>query len=129
MKNPIRTWFLPAVAAAAVALSGCVAVVAAGAGAGTVAWVQGRLDAPLNAGYRKSVAAVDRAIAQLEFARISNKQDALTSIFVARTAADKKVEITVIKVSDDASKVQIRIGIFGDEALSMTILDRIKANL
>ena len=129
MKNPMRIWFLLTALGVSAALTGCIAVVAAGAGAGTVAYVQGKLESPLGADYHRSVAAVDRAIAQLEFARISHNQDALTSTFTVRTAEDKKVVIEVSKVSDQASKVEIRVGIFGNEALSMTILDRIKANL
>jgi len=128
MKIPLKTWFLLAAAAATVALTGCVAIVAGAAGAGTVAYIRGELDAPLNASYPQAVTAVDRAIQQLEFARISDRQDALTAIFVARTAEDKKITIKVTKVADQTSKVAIRVGWLGDESLSLTILSRIKAN-
>jgi hypothetical protein len=129
MKTSLKTWLVVAAAAGSMALTGCVAMVAAGAGAGAVAYVQGKLEAPLDAHYAKAVRAVDRAIEQLEFARISEKKDALTAIFVARTAEDKKVTIRVSKVGDQSSRVEIRVGLFGDETLSMTILDRIKTNL
>jgi hypothetical protein len=113
----------------AASLSGCVAVVAGAAGAGTIAYVRGRLDAPLEADYDKAVRAANLAIKQLEFAKISEKKDALEAILIARTAADRKVEIKVFKVSDQTSKVQIRVGVFGDQALSLTVLDKIKINL
>jgi Protein of unknown function (DUF3568) len=129
MKIPFKTWFLLAAVAASMALTGCVAVMAGAAGAGTVAYLRGELDAPLDASYPQAVSGVDRAIKQLEFARISDKQDALTAIFIARTAEDKKITIKVTKVGDQTSKVAIRVGWLGDESLSLTILSRIKANV
>ena len=38
-------------------------------------------------------------------------------------------EIKVSKTGDQSAKVQIRVGFFGDEALSLTVLDKIKTNL
>ena len=78
---------------------------------------------------QKAATAANLAIKQLQFAKISEKKDALTAILIARTAEDRKVEIKVIKVGDQSAKVQIRVGVFGDEALSLTILDKIKTNL
>jgi hypothetical protein len=49
--------------------------------------------------------------------------------FVARNAADKKIKIEVERTGERLTKVTIRIGVFGDESLSMAILDKIKANL
>lgn len=129
MKTKARLGLILAAATLAASLTGCVAVVAGAAGASTVAYVRGELDSPLNANYDTSVKAVNRAIKQLEFALIDEHHDALTAYFTARTAGDKKIEITVVKVSDDTSKVKIRIGFFGDQSLSMTILNKIKSNL
>ena len=75
------------------------------------------------------MAAAGQAVADLKFARISENKDALVCVLVARTAEDKKIEIKVTKVSDSLSKVQIRVGIFGDELVSISILDRIKSHL
>ncbi len=129
MKPALKFRLMLTAALLAASLTGCVAVVAGAAGAGTVAWVQGRLEAVLDVNYEKTVTAANLAIKQFQFAKISEKKDALTAILVARTAEDKKVEIKVVKVGDQSAKVQIRVGIFGDEALSLTILDKIKTNL
>jgi hypothetical protein len=51
----------------------------------------------------------------------------LEAILVARTAGDKKVEIRVKQLSENATTVKIRVGVFGDESLSIAILDKIKA--
>ena len=115
--------------ALAVALQpGCV-VAAVGAGAGAVAYIRGELQATLDSSLNATNRATVRAISQLEFAKVSENKDALTSTITARTAQDKKVVITLTKVSDTVTKVRIRVGVFGDEAISMAILDKIKAAL
>lgn len=113
----------------AVGLTGCVAVVAAGAAGTGVAWYRGRLEANLDQNIEAVFAASQKALNQLEFANISNKKSAVDAEIVSRTALDKKVEITLQKVTDRSTKVMIRVGVFGDETLSMSIMDKIKAAL
>lgn len=113
----------------AVGLTGCVAVVAAGAAGTGVAWYSGRLEANLDHNLDAVFAAAQKSLNQLEFANISNKKSSVDAQLVSRTALDKKVEITLEKVTDRSTKVIIRVGIFGDETLSMSILDKIKAAL
>lgn len=124
----LRSVALVAFALAAVFQSGCV-VAAVGAGAGAVAYIRGELEATLDSSLNATVKATDRAISQLEFAKVSEKKDALSANLIARTAQDKKVEIDLIKVGDKVTKVKIRVGVFGDEAVSMAILDKIKQGL
>ncbi|HKB89816.1 MAG TPA: DUF3568 family protein [Opitutaceae bacterium] len=114
---------------ASLSLTGCLAVAAGGAAAGTVAYIRGDLEANLGNDYERVFHATEEAISQLQFAKISAVKDALEGTVLARTASDKKVNIKVTKVSDQLTRVRIRIDIFGNEALSMTILDKIKANL
>jgi hypothetical protein len=109
-------------------LSGCLAV-AAGAGASAVAYVRGDLEANLNNEYAQVVDSTRAAIDELEFAKVSENKDALKAIFVARTALDKKVEITIANSGKKLTSIKIRVGVFGDEALSMSILDKVKAGL
>jgi hypothetical protein len=113
----------------AAGLTGCVAVVAAGAAGTGVAWYRGRLEANLDQNIEAVFAASQKALAQLEFANISDKKSAVDAEIVSRTALDKKVEITLQKVTDRSTKVMIRVGVFGDETLSMSIMDKIKAAL
>lgn len=109
-------------------LSGCLAV-AAGAGAGAVAFVRGELETNLNTDYNKVVDSARSAIGELEFAKVSENKDALKAVMVARTAMDKKVEITITNSGKKLTNIKIRVGVFGDEALSMSILDKIKSGL
>lgn len=124
----IRVAALIAFALAVVIQSGCV-VAAVGAGAGAVAYIRGDLEATLESSLNAAAKATDRAIGQLEFAKVSDRKDALTANYVARTAQDKKIEIILTKVGDKVTKVRIRVGVFGDEAVSLAILEKIKAGL
>jgi hypothetical protein len=131
-KSRVRLSMLVAAALARstlAATSGCVAM-AAGAGAGAaVAYMRGDLDTTLNAGYEKSVRAVNDAVKQLQFAKVSENKDALQATIIARNAADKKIELRSDKLADDATKLKIRVGTFGDDALTQSIREKIKANL
>jgi len=109
-------------------LSGCFAVVAAGAAGTGVAWYNGRLESTLGSDYNRVVNATRTALTQLEFAKVSENKDALKAVFIYRTAQDKKVEITLTKVTETTTKVEIRIGFFGDEPMSITVLEKIKGN-
>ncbi len=108
--------------------SGCI-VAAAGAGAGAVAYVRGDLNATLDASLDRCVHAADRAVEQLQFAKVSESKDALQGVIVARNAADKKIKIEFEHASDTQTKISIRVGVFGDETISMAILDKMKAAL
>ena len=110
------------------ALSGCL-LAAAGAGAGAVAYVRGELESNLTNDYDKVVDAARGAIKDLEFAKVSENKDALKAVLVARTAMDKKIEIAISNTGKKLTNIKIRAGVFGDEQLSMSILDKIKAGL
>jgi hypothetical protein len=126
----LAAWLCAAALLAVLAgTSGCVAV-AAGAGAGaTVAYVRGDLDMTLGADLERSDRAVNHAIAQLQFAKVSESKDALQAVIIVRNATDKKIELHLEKLASDATKLKIRVGTFGDDSLQVTMLDRIKANL
>lgn len=109
--------------------SGCIVAAAGVAGAGTVAFVEGRFVAHLGNPYDQVVHAVERAIPQAQLALIEEKPDALVTKFTARTAWDKKVVIEVSRESDNLAKVEIRVGEFGDKDESLTIFQQIKVNL
>jgi hypothetical protein len=109
-------------------LSGCIAV-AAGAGAGAYAYVRGDLETNLNNDYNKVVDSARTAIQELEFAKVSENKDALKAVLIARTALDKKVDITITYSAKKLTNIKIRVGLFGDEQLSLSILEKIKAGL
>jgi hypothetical protein len=109
--------------------AGCIAVAAAGAGAGTVAYIRGELEGSVNAPLDAADRATNRAAEQLRFAKINEGSDALARIIILRTAEDKKIEVRLTHTSDPITRVRIRVGLFGDEPLSRLLLEKIQANL
>ena len=109
--------------------SGCLLVAAGAAGAGTVAYVRGDLEATLDHNLDKSTRASNKAIEELKFAKVSEKKDLLTVVLLARTADDKRVQITLTRITDSQTKVAIRVAVFGDERVSLAILEKIKEAL
>lgn len=109
--------------------TGCVAVVAASAAGAGVAWVRGALQTNLEHGMDATFKAANAAVRDMEFARVSDRKSGVDAQVVARTALDKRIEITLKRVSDRVTQVDIRVGVFGDEALSLALLEKIKANL
>jgi hypothetical protein len=65
----------------------------------------------------------------LQFPLTSQGKDALTGELTARTAQDKKVHRQLKKLTKQTTELRIRVGAFGDEALSLLIEDRIKKKL
>jgi hypothetical protein len=110
-------------------MSGCVAVAAASAAGAGVAWIRGALETTLERDLDRSYRAAQNALRQLEFAVVSERKSGVDAALVARTALDKKVEVVLKQVSTNTTHVSIRVGVFGDEELSLAILDRIKVGL
>jgi hypothetical protein len=100
-----------------------------GAGAGTVAYLRGELEATLSGNLAQTNKAVNRAVEELKFVRISETQDALLALTVVRNAADQRIEVRQDVVGEKLTRVRIRVGVFGDEKLSRTLLERIQAKL
>jgi len=112
--------------------SGCwlfVAAAAGGAAAAGVAYADGVLKATLSNNYGAVIIATEKAIDQLQFAKPAEQRDAMSDTLTTQNAKGDRVQITLTKIDENTIKVEIRIGTFGDEALSMTVLDKIKANL
>ena len=65
----------------------------------------------------------------LQFPVTSRQKDALGGELTARTAQHKKVHIHLKGLLQNTTEVRIRVGAFGDEALSLLIEDRIKRKL
>jgi hypothetical protein len=125
----VRPWFLVLIAAVSLpAWSGCVAV-AVGAGAGVVAYVRGDLETTLPNDYDHVVDSAREAVKTLEFVKVSDSKDAFKGVLIARTALDKKVEISFTNAGKNLTNIKIRVGVFGDEQISLAILEKIKNGL
>ena len=109
-------------------VGGCV-VAAAGAGAGTVAYIRGDLESvqahKLDAVYK----ATEKALDELELNVVRKTKDALSAVIVARDAQDKKITIKLTVTAENTTKLYIRVGFFGSETKSRRIYEQIKKNL
>jgi uncharacterized protein DUF3568 len=109
-------------------LPGCIAVAVA-AGAAGVAYVNGDLEATLDASPERVIQASEAALKDMNVPIKSKESSGIDGKLVGRTALEKKVEITVQRETDTTSKISIRIDTFGDESLSRQILEKIKSKL
>jgi hypothetical protein len=111
---------------------GCAAVLIGGgaaAGVAGYAYAKGELKGTENAGLDKVWDASLGAMKDLQFAVTSQSKDALSGQLTARTAQDKKVQIDLKALPIGGTEIKIRVGHFGDEALSMVVMDKIKQRL
>ena len=124
----LTTLFVSLIAAAL--FSGCAAVVVGGAaGAGVYAYVRGEMKGQESRSLDQTWSATQAAMKDLQFSVSSQQKDALQARLIARTALDKKIEINLTKVSDTITEVRIRVGTFGDQTLSQTIVQAIEKRL
>jgi hypothetical protein len=110
---------------------GCALLVAGAAGgAGTAAWLSGKLTQEFNSSYDNTVAASRKA---LESMALPIKKESHTETVTQLRSEDtngKDIWIDVHKIDGDSSKVEVRVGgVEPDKEASSNILERIKQNL
>lgn len=105
---------------------GCALVVGGAAGAGAVAYVRGELKALEDVTLDRAWPAAKQAMSDLEFMVTDSEKDAFNGRLTARGAGDKKIVVSLKKESDAVTEIRIRVGSFGDEAMSRKILETIK---
>lgn len=112
----------------AILVQGCI-VAAVGAGAGTVAYLRGDLEVVEAADLNTVYAAAKKAAEQLELVVTRDTKDAMSAVIVTRDAEDKKITIKLKAVTEDTTKISVRVGTFGSETKSRRIYEKIKENL
>jgi uncharacterized lipoprotein len=110
-------------------LQGCVAVIGAGAGAGTVAYVRGELQTTYAASFNRTWEASLAALKDLGITVYNTEKDATEGNIEATKADGTKVKINLKPAGVDTTSVKIRVGIFGDEEVSRTISNQISKRL
>ena len=113
----------------AIGVSGCLLVAVGAGAAGTVAYVKGDLETTLDAGMDRSYGATLKTLDQLQIVPTQKLKDSLSAEIIARRSDDTKITVTLTRVDDNITKMAIRVGVFGDQAQSTTIYERIKQNL
>ncbi len=110
-------------------LSGCVVVAAGAVGAGAVAYVRGELSTTMEHDLDAVYRAAQTVLKRQAFARIEERKSGVDAHLVHRTALDKRVDIKLEKISDRLTSFKIRIGLVGDQSLSLALLEEIRDEL
>jgi len=123
------------VCAAAVAGGGCatpVIIATAGLGAlqtGTEAFIRGELEAAVANPMEEVFAAAEAALKELEFPVSGSKLGKHNGYVRAKETQNRKISIDIEMKSPLVTKLNIRVGLFGDSAVSRLILSHIQEKL
>lgn len=110
-------------------LQGCL-VAAVGAGAvGTMAYIQGDLEAVESERLDVVYKATLKTVEELELNVTKKLKDAMSAVVVARDAQDRKITIKLNAAAEGTTKLSIRVGVFGNETRSRFIYQKIRDNL
>jgi hypothetical protein len=116
---------------AAVFVSGCLAAaIGAGViGVGTVAYIKGDLEVVETRDIDVVYEATRKAVRQLGLRMIKERKDPDSGLIVAHDADYKEIKITLKSTADGGTELSIRVGLFGDQATSVRIYQKIHDNL
>ena len=95
-------------------------------GAGTVAYVGGELKTVEEVTLNRAWNATQKAMNNLGFTITSKEKDAFNSKLIAKSVANKIIKIKLNRQSNMLTEIRIRVGTFGDESMSLKILESIK---
>ena len=126
-KNMIRLVALLLIASLTVFTSGCVATKTAAHD--TVSWIRGALEVNLDYSVEEVGFAATTAVNNLKFNNVLSRVDVVSGEVNAETAQGTDIDILIDKISERITRVSIRVGAFGDEAVSRLILDEIERTL
>lgn len=112
-------------------ISGCVAAaIGAGViGVGTVAYIKGDLEAIETQHIDVVYEAARKAMKQLRLQMIKERKDLDSGLIVVRDAEGQEAKITLKSTEHGGTKVSVRVGLFGDQARSQLIYQKIRDNL
>ena len=109
-------------------ISGCM-VAAVGAGAGTAAYVMGKMQGTEAKDIDTVYNAAEKAAEQLKLNVTERTHDKMSGEIIARDSQDKKITIKLKAASENVTDIAIRVGFFGDETKSQLIYEKIRENL
>ena len=111
-------------------LSGCFAVLlGAAAGVGGYAWVKGSLVKEFNVSADKLHRATVNGVKSLDLPVKEDQGDRLSAKVISRFSDEKKIRIDIDAMTETTSKINIRVGIFGDKLRSEMIYNAIQKQL
>ncbi|HUG11846.1 MAG TPA: DUF3568 family protein [Opitutaceae bacterium] len=125
--NMLRLAAFLLIAPLTVVTTGCVATKTAARD--TVSWIRGALEVNLDSSVEDAGRAATTAVKNLKFMNVVSRVDVVSGEINAETAQGTDIDILIDKISERITRVSIRVGAFGDEAVSRLILDEMEKNL
>ncbi len=89
----------------------------------------GEFQATVDASPQKAALAAERGLRDLDIKEVKSSSTEIDGKVTGRTALDKEVVITIKRQTESTCALSIRVGAFGDEALSQKIFEKIQARL
>ena len=116
--------------ASALSLSSCWLLLGAAAGGATIAYVQGKYSMNMDGNIKDVYNATIKAVQNDGDLVLTKKSITPTDATVqGNTKVDSTdFSVTIGKLTDNASKVTIKFGTFGDRTASATLMDQIQKN-
>lgn len=125
-----RTLMVIALLVTVVSSSGCFYLFAGAAGgAGTAAWLSGKLSETVNTSFDRTLQAAKSALKSFAFEIEKETQKYEVAQLIAKHKDGRQIWVDVHRISDSSSKIEIRVGALGDKTASDEILKRIKLYL
>ena len=120
---------LAVIAISGLTQAGCFFLVGAAAGVGSYVWLNGALEQNLDASAARVHDAALRALKKQKLSIVQDKDDRLQSRILAEFASGENVHVDIDALTEQSSKIRIRVGIMGNRAKSETILAAVKRYL
>ena len=109
--------------------TGCLVAAAAGAAAGTVAYVKGDLETTFDHKPDVVMQAVRDASTEMGLTTEYANASSIDGQAKLRSGADKEIFIKIRALGERSSRMSIRVGTFGDESFSQMLLGKIQSHL
>lgn len=105
---------------------GCVALLAGTAGgAGTVAWLSGKLSQEVSVSFDRTLKATKSALKSLKLKVTKETVEEKVAQVMSNYTDGRTIWIDIHRVSESASRIEVRVGATGDKEAARKILDRI----
>ena len=125
-----KALFAAVISISALILNGCI-VAAIAVGGGTVAYINGNYSMNMEGNYKAVYKAALKAIGDNnDFVLVSKDLDQIkqnADIEGATKIDSTSFSVKIERLTDQATKVTIKFGTFGDQAMSSTLMDQIQA--
>jgi hypothetical protein len=113
------------------ALPACTNSASAGKGDTTASFnkATGNLTATTDASLDNAFAAAKQAMNDMGYSTEKASQDALKGVITAREADGGRIDVTLERMADRVTEIEVSVGPFGNEAKARMILDKLLARL